>query len=275
VLPTPISLRARKGHAINTLHIGFRIGLGVLALLVVFVCGMAASSYIQGNKPASIASVQSGSVKSLSSANSESDSESLSSNQTSGAVKVPETSSVSATTNVSDYVGASNTTPMADASNSTDSVRLGNGQSNNTPSDYYGIGGTYEVDSDGLVINRPYMFKFRIPNGCKGKMLTDNTILFRENGFTVTIEAWTNDGETLESRYKTVSNSIVDMGYETQSEGLFVVSGRDSRGHDMYTKEIIEPDRICRMVVDSEIYPCSARCEQVTTDFEGEFRLLR
>lgn len=139
----------------------------------------------------------------------------------------------------------------------------------------FGVGGTYDVDSTGLVTNKTYMFKFRIPEGYEGEMLTNNTILFRGDGFTVTIDAWYNEGESDESRYRNASNSLVEIDYETKSDGLFVVSGRDSRGHDMYTKEIIEPDRICRMVVDSEVSPCSSACEQATIDFEGEFRLLR
>jgi len=142
-------------------------------------------------------------------------------------------------------------------------------------SNSFGIGGNYEVDSDGLVINKTHMFKFRIPVGYKGEMLTDNTILFRGKDFTVTIDAWFNKGETQESRYKNASNSLVTIDYETKSEGLFVVSGRDARGHEMYTKEIIEDGSICRMVVDSEVSPCSSACEQATVDFEGGFRLLR
>lgn len=138
----------------------------------------------------------------------------------------------------------------------------------------YGMGGTYEVDSSGLVLNKTFMFKFRIPAGYRGEMLTNNTVQFKGNDFTVTFDAWFNNGETQESRYNNARSALVETGYETQSDGVFVVTGRDARGHDKYIKEIVLEDRICRMVVDSSTYPCSPICEDAITEFEGEFRLL-
>lgn len=137
-----------------------------------------------------------------------------------------------------------------------------------------GVGGSYETDGSGLVINRKYMFKFRIPAGYEAEMITDDTMIFRGNGFTVTIDAWYNNGETDESRYKNMRNSLVADIYEYVNDGVVVVSGRDSRGHELYTKEIVKSDRICRMVVDSNTSPCSQECENAIVNFEAEFRLL-
>lgn len=137
-----------------------------------------------------------------------------------------------------------------------------------------GVGGSYETDGSGLVINRKYLFKFRIPAGYEAEMLTDDTMMFRGNGFTVTIDAWYNNGETDESRYKNMRNGLVADIYEYVNDGVVVVSGRDSRGHELYTKEIVKSDRICRMVVDSDTSPCSQECENAIVNFEAEFRLL-